>query len=84
MTMLTQIFAAIQEYAWRIIWVGSVLTALEVLVPQVRYSIITRLRSLAFLVRLYPHHSIGPYDLQYDVGNAGRTSLDHPAHWRLV
>src|SRR5262249_6177219 len=48
MTMLTQIFAAIQEYAWRIIWVGSVLTALEVLVPQVRYSIITRLRSLAF------------------------------------
>jgi hypothetical protein len=46
--VLTQIFAAIQESSWKIVWIGSVLTALEALVPQVRYPIITRLHGLAF------------------------------------
>jgi sterol desaturase/sphingolipid hydroxylase (fatty acid hydroxylase superfamily) len=43
-----QIFAAIQEYAWRIFWIGAILTVLEFLIPQVRYPLVTRLRGLLF------------------------------------
>jgi hypothetical protein len=46
--VLTQFFATIHDYAWRIPWIGAVLTVLEVLLPQSRHPIITRLRGLLF------------------------------------
>ena len=46
--MLSQISAAIQAYEWRILWVGGVLTVLEMLIPASRYPLFTRLRALLF------------------------------------
>jgi len=46
--MLTQIIGAVQEYATPVFRAGSVLTLLELFIPQDRYPLSTRLRALLF------------------------------------
>jgi sterol desaturase/sphingolipid hydroxylase (fatty acid hydroxylase superfamily) len=48
MSVLLQLSVGIQNYAWQIIWAGAIFTLAEIMVPQSRYSWISRARGLIF------------------------------------